>query len=207
MLSILWPSTAMITSPPTYIGFPYISARWLPRRPALAAGLSGITSITKAPWVFSGRSIALAVSKSRSMPEMPSQAYSYFPRAISTGTTRRTRFTGMANPTPELPRTGDMIIVLTPITLPPMSSNGPPEFPGLMGASVWIIFGMENGVDPDFSVLPRALTIPWVMVHVSPKGLPMATASCPTTSLSESPRGSGRRDTLRVSTFRTARSL
>ena len=42
---------------------------------------------------------------------------------------------GIANPMPSVLR---MIMVLTPITFPASSINGPPLFPGLMGASVWI---------------------------------------------------------------------
>jgi hypothetical protein len=35
---------------------------------------------------------------------------------------------------------GEMIAVVTPITRPAESRSGPPEFPGLMAASVWITF-------------------------------------------------------------------
>ena len=44
----------------------------------------------------------------------------------------------MAKPIPALVPDGDRIAVLTPITRPAESSSGPPEFPGLMAASVWI---------------------------------------------------------------------
>lgn len=41
----------------------------------------------------------------------------------------------IANPMPLLPET---MAVLIPITLPERSSSGPPLFPGLIAASVWI---------------------------------------------------------------------
>ena len=56
----------------------------------------------------------------------------------SRGITSRTVFDGTANPIPTLPPDCDAICELTPITLPVASSSGPPELPGLIGASVWI---------------------------------------------------------------------
>jgi hypothetical protein len=46
--------------------------------------------------------------------------------------------TGIANPMPAFDPEGEMMAVLTPTTLPLESSSGPPEFPGLTAASVWI---------------------------------------------------------------------
>ncbi len=57
---------------------------------------------------------------------------------MSSGTTRLTESIGMAKPMPALVPDGERIAVLTPITRPAESSSGPPEFPGLMAASVWI---------------------------------------------------------------------
>jgi hypothetical protein len=104
---------------------------------------------------------------------------------------RRTVFTGMAKPTPEETPVWEKIIVFTPITRPWLSSSGPPEFPGLIGASVWIMFGMLNTRDPGRMTRPMALTIPTVIVPSSPKGLPMAMASCPGRTAPESPRVTG----------------
>ena len=42
---------------------------------------------------------------------------------------------GMENP---IPWPAATMAVLTPITCPSMLSNGPPELPGLMEASVWM---------------------------------------------------------------------
>jgi hypothetical protein len=43
---------------------------------------------------------------------------------------------GIANPIPENAFVPDNIAVFIPIISPRVSSNGPPELPGLMGASV-----------------------------------------------------------------------
>ena len=57
---------------------------------------------------------------------------------MSSGTTRLTESMGMAKPMPALVPDGDRMAVLTPMMRPAESSNGPPELPGLMAASVWI---------------------------------------------------------------------
>ena len=49
---------------------------------------------------------------------------------------------GMANPTPMLPAMPNPVLwiaVFMPMTRPLRSASGPPEFPGLIGASVWIM--------------------------------------------------------------------
>ena len=76
------------------------------------------------------------------------------------------------------------ISVLIPTTPPQRSTSGPPELPGLIGASVWIMGSSET---PGSSRL-RPLTIPRVIVWSSPIGLPMATTSSPTLTSDESPR-------------------
>ncbi len=52
-----------------------------------------------------------------------------------------------------------------------------------MGASVWMTTGIEKAdhglAALRCSVRPMALTMPVVMVPSSPKGLPIAMASCP----------------------------
>jgi hypothetical protein len=50
--------------------------------------------------------------------------------------TRRARLIGMAKPRPIEPPLGEKIELLTPITSPAAFTRGPPEFPGLMAASV-----------------------------------------------------------------------
>ncbi len=94
---------------------------------------------------------------------------------------------GTAKPTPLLPPSWLAIAVSIPMTAPLWSASGPPLLPGLIGASVWIRLLSW----PASSVIdrPRALTIPLVTVESRPNGLPTATTTWPTRSLSLSPRG------------------
>ena len=109
---------------------------------------------------------------------------------------------GMAKPMPEFCAALPMIMVLMPITSPRESSSGPPELPGLMAASVWMASSMKA---PSGERTERMeLTIPRVMVPVSPKGLPMANTFCPTTRCEESPRVTGTRSGAEI--WMTARS-
>ena len=78
---------------------------------------------------------------------------------------------------------GDAIAVLMPMTLPDESSNGPPELPGLIAASVWmtscsVLFSVEI-------VRCSAETIPDVTVGVpsSASALPIATTESPTSTV------------------------
>ena len=88
---------------------------------------------------------------------------------------------GMAKP---MPCPDDRIAVLMPMTSPRAFRSGPPEFPGLMDASVWMKFSL--GTMPT-SERPVALTTPTVTVCSRPKGLPIAMAHSPTSMRSESP--------------------
>ncbi len=77
--------------------------------------------------------------------------------------------------------------VVIPTTSPRLLTRGPPEFPGLIEASVWITSGI---VMPScWMSRPLALTTP--LVTVGPPGrsraLPMARTSSPTWSASELP--------------------
>ena len=74
---------------------------------------------------------------------------------------------------------------MTPITLPVASSSGPPELPGLIGASVWIT---ESIWKPSGAWMWRPVpeTIPAVAVCESPNGEPIATASWPVRTVEES---------------------
>ncbi len=105
--------------------------------PAAADGEPGVTAVTSTP---PGRSrpscTALAVvSASPSAPIQPVTSLPVFPAPMKT----RTMFDGIAKPTPFEPPDGDAIAVLMPSRRPPMSSNAPPELPGLIAASVWMI--------------------------------------------------------------------
>src|SRR5215471_7752236 len=59
-----------------------------------------------------------------------------YPFSINIGTIFVIVLEGIANPIPENAFVPDNIAVFIPIISPFVSSNGPPELPGLMGASV-----------------------------------------------------------------------
>jgi hypothetical protein len=92
---------------------------------------------------------------------------------MSWGTIRSSVPTGIAKPTPELCPVRLAIAVVIPISKLPESSSGPPEFPGLIAASVCII---------DLIVLPARVgsdlfkleMIPVVRVRSRPNGFPIA---------------------------------
>ena len=86
--------------------------------------------------------------------------------------------------------------VFMPMTSPLESSSGPPEFPGLMAASVWIMLlsVSRRGAGPAVTVRPSAETMPEVTVGVPaarPSALPIATTASPTTSSLELPKVTG----------------
>jgi hypothetical protein len=60
------------------------------------------------------------------------------PSRMSCPAMRLPTSTGMAKPIPADAPDQDMIALFTPMSRPALSSNGPPELPGLIGASVWI---------------------------------------------------------------------
>src|SRR5664280_1692066 len=84
--------------------------------------------------------------------------------------------------------------VFIPMTLPELSTRGPPELPGLMAASVWNMLVSVSEEVPDelpaCTVRPVAEMIPWVTVGDpadSPRALPMATTASPTCTFFEFP--------------------
>src|SRR3984885_10903953 len=92
-------------------------------------------------------------------------------------------FTGTARPRPT-PATA----VLIPTTRDCASASAPPELPGFSAASVWITSSTSRAAAPlrVGSDRPTALTTPAVTEPARPSGLPTATTSWPTTSLSAS---------------------
>ena len=70
-------------------------------------------------------------------------------------------------------------------------SSGPPELPGLIAASVWMI---PLIIRPFLALIDRSrlLTIPEVSVRSSPNGLPRARIFWPTITSDESPSFSGK---------------
>ena len=95
---------------------------------------------------------------------------------------------------------------LRPSTSPSALSSGPPEFPGLIGASVWIAPGI---VQPFGAVIERPvwLTMPEVTVSGRLNGLPIATTSSPTCAVDESANVSGCSSEAGASTLITPTSV
>ena len=110
--------------------------------------------------------------------------------------TRASLFDGVAKPTPELePSPWPLVLLVSiwsfsPITWPAALISGPPELPGLIGASVWIALGIVNWLGAVI-VRPTALMMPAVTVLGRPNGLPIAITLSPTCTALESPNGSG----------------
>ena len=72
----------------------------------------------------------------------------------------------------------------TPMTWPCALTSGPPELPGLIGASVWMASkntcGVVPAVWPGWTGRSTALTMPLVTVSARPSGEPMAMTGSPT---------------------------
>ena len=131
---------------------------------------------------------------------MPSQPRTTRPEAISWRMTSFAWLIGIENP---IPCPAATIAVLMPITFPSRLRSGPPEFPGLIDASVWMKFSY---VATPTRLRAVAEMIPTVTVRSRPNGFPIAIAHCPTRRWSESPSsaaGSGDG----ASTLSTARSV
>ena len=114
---------------------------------------------------------------------------------------------GNANPTPANAPLGDAIAVFTPMSEPLLSSNGPPELPGLMAASVWMTPAMGRPVAALAISRPTPETTPVVSVWSRPNGLPIANTFCPTSMVLDRPSGNGRTRPLSSETSSTAISL
>ncbi len=78
----------------------------------------------------------LAPGSAISTPVQPRRTRPYRLRSIATFIARSM---GMANPRPTLPPDSERMKELTPTTSPTAFTRGPPELPGLMAASVWIM--------------------------------------------------------------------
>ena len=68
---------------------------------------------------------------------MPTSCRRSWPYCFNWRNTVRAVAHGTAKPSPSLPPDCDMMNVFTPTTSPRMLTSGPPELPGLIGASVW----------------------------------------------------------------------
>ena len=93
--------------------------------------------------------------------------------------TRWTVFEGIAKP---MPCPCEMRSVVMPTIFPRASTSGPPELPGLIGASVWIhrLYGATS------RYRRGELMMPSEMDRVNPNGLPSASTNCPGWIMSES---------------------
>src|SRR6266540_6908297 len=105
--------------------------------------------------------------------------------------TRRARLIGIAKPSPIEPPLGEKIELFTPITWPRALTRGPPEFPGLIDASVWIMSTYTPDPWPSvarFRPVPLttpAVTLGSVLARRKPYGFPIAIAHSPTRRLEE----------------------
>ncbi len=181
----------MITSPPSAMGLPSTVVSSVPPLiPARSAGLPSTTSTTRNPRA-SWRPSASAIPGVISVPDTPSQGWLKDPCVISVGTTLFIVFEGTANPTPANWPVVEKIAELIPTTCPLRSRSGPPEFPGLIGASVWITSGIEKEPDSCAGIsLPSPLIMPELIEPESPNGLPIAATCSPTRRLDELASGS-----------------
>ena len=171
----------------------------------MAAGPRGSTSTTATPR-SSGAPRACAIAGVTVRPVTPSQECRAVPVAMIESATGRIVSMGMANPMPSLPPLWEAIWELMPTTRPRASSSGPPEFPWLIAASVWMTFWMSKSLG-ELMMRFRAETIPVVAVRSSPKGLPIAMTGSPTTRSPLVPSGSGRALRGTEATLSTARSV
>jgi hypothetical protein len=98
---------------------------------------------------------------------------------------------GTANPTPSAFPDSLRICALIPMTVPRASKSGPPEFPLLIGASVWMASTRLYCDVSDLIERSVAATTPTESELTFPNGLPIAATGSPTTTPLESPSGTG----------------
>ena len=175
------------------------------RRPAAWAGEPSTTSTTRAP----------RLPSVGDWPRIPSQAVPTGSPSMSRWATNTTVSLGMAKPRPMLPPAKIpplRIEVFMPITRPWRSASGPPELPGLIGASVWIMATPAQSAPGPFSqpyesmTRPSADTMPLVTVRSRSNGLPRATANWPTRRSSVKANTAGTRPSTSSARSRTATS-
>ena len=96
---------------------------------------------------------------------------------------------GTAKPTPSAPPESLRICALIPITRPRASKSGPPEFPCVIGASVWIASTTLYDEVSDEIERWIAETTPTAIESSLPNGLPIAATGSPGRTRDESPSG------------------
>ena len=153
--------------------------------PPLSEGLPGATLATKAPLALPNFSIS-AISFETFWILTPNQPLLVSPNSINWSITCFALFDGIAKPIPIDP-CWPSIAVFIPITSPFILNKGPPEFPVLIDASVWMKSSYLD--NPIFRFL--AEIIPEVTVPPNPKGFPIAITQSPILALSEFPNLTG----------------
>ena len=156
--------------------------------PALSAALPGCTSLTSAPRDLRSVQAAREVRRHRlhRHAERPRRT---LPLSMSCVMTFRAMFAGIAKPMPMLPPDGDRICELMPTSSPWVLTSAPPELP-LVDRRVGLEEVLVAAVAAAAVARPFALTIPIVTVWPMPSGLPTASTTSPTWTLSELPSGS-----------------
>ena len=151
--------------------FPIYARSLPPRSPARSAAPPGTTCTMSNP-KSDGNPICSASSGVIGIVRTPSAGLRTRPSVTRSFSTAFAVLIGIANPIPALCPTFEAIIVLMPITSPCQFSSGPPEFPGLIAASVWIASSITI---PSGSCTGRIeLMMPRVIVPLRPNGFPIA---------------------------------
>mmetsp|Transcript_28698 Transcript_28698/g.70743 ORF Transcript_28698/g.70743 Transcript_28698/m.70743 type:complete len:327 (-) Transcript_28698:862-1842(-) len=202
---IMTPSMPTMTSPRMRRPFSSLDVALTPARHAGPPSLASSTSTPPRPSCSTAASGAKVIPRIGRVTRPNLMIWSTIPDTMSDGS---------ANPTPEDDPLELYIAVLIPMSRPELSRSGPPELPGLMAASVWMMPSMGRPVLPDWISRPRPLITPVVSVWSSPNGFPMAYTRCPTSRSELVPMGKGRiscvaclSPALEKSTLRTAMSL
>src|SRR6266550_9348176 len=99
--------------------------------PARAAGEPGTTEATTTPALPPGTDVPRD-----NCGWIPTHGRRTTPWARRSSVTRLALLIGIAKPIPTEPPLGEKMELLTPITSPAALTRGPPEFPGLIEASV-----------------------------------------------------------------------
>ena len=136
---------------------------------------------------------------------IPNQDRTNRPSSMRRFPISRARLEGIAKPMPTPTPIEVRIMEFTPMTSLLMLTNGPPELPTLILASVWMK-SWSDKVRMSSTCRPLALTWPKVTLYSRSKGAPMAMANSPTFTESESANFTGIRPGTFSVTWMTARS-
>src|SRR5688572_9118681 len=139
---------------------------------------------------------------------MPMSPRSTRPFRMSSSAIWRTVLLETAKPRPSAPGSRRTTVLMPTTCFAAAQMSGPPEFPGLMGASVWSRSSRKIWPDSSGKRRPFPERTPEVTLFLnSPSGLPIATTVAPTGIWSLSPRGATFSVRPAGSIFRTATSV